>query len=118
MNSITILAFIFGFFSSIAFAEDVVFPISSIRVLTENVDRYYDKTNSAIATIICKEEASQAMIVDARVPALDGKIFYFPNLAVCNESRTKARQVISRCSPELIVNTQTLLAKISIDKCQ
>lgn len=107
------------FLSAFALANETSFPIRTIRVLTENVDRYYAEANNPFATLICKSgEAAQVMIVDSRYPQLDGHNFNFSSYEECQQSRMRARQAVSHCTPELVVNSATKGAKIRFDDCR
>lgn len=92
--------------------------VYSSRSITSHVDRFYDKSQSAFATIFCREDAAQVMIVDSRMTDLDGKNFYFNSLEECNRARSDARLQSSRCQVTLIVDLKSEEAKVRVSKCR
>lgn len=92
--------------------------VSSSRSITSHVDRFYDKEQNAFATIFCREDAAQVMIVDSRMRDLDGKNFYFSSLEDCDKARSDARLQSARCQVILSVDLKSEAAKVRVQQCR
>lgn len=87
------------------------------KQITQYVDRFYGKDGNAFATVFCKGEAKEAMLVDGRLGDLDGRNFYFNSVAECNQGRLQAREMANECVINLVVDTTTEGAAVTV-KCK
>ncbi|AHI05558.1 hypothetical protein BDW_05250 [Bdellovibrio bacteriovorus W] len=111
--------FLFMFFAaSVSEAAPQTMRIHSSRSITSHVDRFYDKVQNAFATIFCREDAAQVMIVDSRMTDLDGKNFYFSSEDECNKARSDARMQSARCQVTLSVDLKSQKAKVKVEQCR
>ncbi len=51
-----------------SFARQVSFQIHTAKKITPDVDRFYEKDGNAFATVFCRSDVQQVMIVDSRLP--------------------------------------------------
>ncbi|MNK80906.1 hypothetical protein D3C87_1006390 [compost metagenome] len=106
------------FLSLQAQAAPRAFQIFSSKQITAHVDRFYDKDRSAFATIFCRGDAAEVMIVDGRISDLDGKTFFFRSLEACEGARQVARQRSGSCVTQLVVDTAGMSAKVLVSRCK
>jgi hypothetical protein len=91
------------------------FRIANAKTLTEHVDRLFDAHNLSFATVICKSDAAQVMILGGK---FDGKIFYFDSFDYCKDAKAKIHDLSKRCPVDLVVNTVSLKASLDLSKCK
>lgn len=86
------------------------------KQITQYVDRFYGKDGNAFATVFCKGEAREVMLVDGRLGELDGRNFFFKSVAECDQGRLQAREMARECVINLVVDTAGDSAKVTV-KC-
>lgn len=111
-----LLAFLTLSLSSLAFASERSFQVYTSKKITADVDRFYGRDGNAFATIFCRSDAQQVMMVDSRMRDLDGKNFYFSSLQACNNARAQSRKAPG-CKAELVINTETMAASFRLSNC-
>lgn len=97
-----------------ALATEKVFRIFSSKQITPRVDRFYGQDGNAFATMFCAPESPQVMIVDSRLPDLDGKTFYFSDLSACEDLQRVARSLKPSSVVELILTLESQGARSHI----
>jgi hypothetical protein len=80
--------------------------------LPSHVVRFEGQDGNAFATVFCKEEENiaQVMMVDSRIPELDGKVFMFSSVQAC----LKAQHISGRCPPLLIIDQEDNSARTEV----
>lgn len=106
------------FFAFQAQAAQKSFRIFDSKQITSQVDRFYGQDGSAFATVFCNPEAAQVMMVDSRIPELDGKTFFFGSLQNCEEARKKARKANSECVVGLTIDVTSQAARVDVGACK
>lgn len=112
------MLFLILFSVTVAHAAPREIRIYTSRSITSHVDRFYDKDQNAFATIFCRDDAAQVMIVDSRMRDLDGKNFFFNSLDECNQARSDARFQSSRCNVALSVDLKSEEAQVKVQQCR
>ncbi|NUN05773.1 MAG: hypothetical protein HUU57_08425 [Bdellovibrio sp.] len=100
------------------FAGEKQFQVFSSKSITPGVERFYGKDGTAFANIFCNSEAKIVMIVDSRLPDLDGKNFQFTSFQDCIDAREQSRSQAGKCKAELIINTDNQSARFQVTNCQ
>lgn len=118
------LLFIAGLIqTSVAFAANGVASVQSFRVysfksLTPHVDRLFHADGGAFADVFCREDAAEAMFVDSRIPALDGKVFRFESVQACEDAKATIHRTYRKCTTELQLNTALMSATVQASRCR
>ncbi len=99
-----------------AYGSERSFQVHTSKKITPDVERFYGRDGNAFATVFCRADAQQVMMVDSRMRDLDGKTFYFASLQACLDAKTQARRAPG-CKVELVINTQTLAAGSRVLSC-
>lgn len=93
------------------------FRVFATKQITPAVERFYGRDGSAFATIFCSPEAAQAMMVDSRLPDLDGKTFFFSSLQECEQARLQARELSRKCAVDLVISVDNKIAQVRVGGC-
>ncbi|MBC7419958.1 MAG: hypothetical protein H7328_04450 [Bdellovibrio sp.] len=101
-----------------ASAAERLFQVFSVKQITPLVDRYYGQDGNAFATLFCSGTSAEAMFVDSRLPDLDGKVFHFASLDACNDSRVQVRESYRKCKAELVIDQNTVGARVNLSHCK
>lgn len=101
-----------------AFAGELAFQVYHTKTITPDVERFYGQDQNPFATMFCKADAKQVMMVDARMRDLDGKTFHFATLKDCTDARAQARSSAKKCKAELVINTDTQSARFQLSNCK
>jgi hypothetical protein len=95
-----------------------VFRVYSFKSLTPHVDRLFHADGGAFADMFCREDAAEAMFVDSRVPALDGKVFRFESVQACEDAKVTIHRTYRKCVTELQLNTVSMSATVQVSHCR
>ncbi len=106
------------FFAFQVQAAQKSFRIFDSKQITAQVDRFYGQDGSAFATVFCNPEAAQVMMVDSRMPELDGKTFFFGSLPNCEQARNKARKATGECVVGLTIDLASQAARVDVGACK
>lgn len=93
------------------------FRVFASKNVTPHVDRFLGQDQNAFATIFCRTDVFQVMMVDSRLQDLDGKVFNFDSQDSCERARVRARMASISCDVKLIINTQTMTAATNTKNC-
>ncbi len=113
--SLAILTIVFSFQAQ---ATQKSFRIFDSKQITSHVDRFYGQDGSAFATVFCNPEAAQVMMVDSRMPELDGKTFFFGSLENCEQARKQARKGSNECVVGLTIDLTSQAARVDVGACK
>ena len=109
---------IFGLIVSLhAHSAERAFRVFATKQITPAVERFYGRDGSAFATVFCSQDAMQAMMVDSRIPELDGKTFFFSSFQECQEARLQARELSGKCAVDLIISLEQKAAQVRVSGC-
>lgn len=109
---------ILGLFVSLnGHSAERAFRIFTTKQITPAVERFYGRDGSAFATVFCSHEAVQAMMVDSRIPELDGKSFLFSSFEECEQARVQAREFSRKCAVDLVISLENKTAQVRIGGC-
>ena len=106
-------------FSLTGHANITTYEIHGVKFLTPSVDRLFNQKNISFANMFCQENAvenaSLVLVIDSG--ALDGKSFYFPSVASCNEARKLVKDNHKKCKVSLKLNSADQSAQVTVGNC-
>lgn len=117
MNFIIFLMLVLN--SLVAWSKVTTYEVKSVKSLTPFVDRLYNSQNISFANIFCQENKAEnaALVLVIDGSPLDGKIFFFPSVAACNESRALVQEKHKNCSVSLVLNSDDQSAQVHVGNC-
>lgn len=102
-----------------AWSQVITYEVRGVKSLTPSVDRLFNSQNHSFANIFCQENPAEsaALVLVIDGSSIDGKVFKFPDVGVCNQARSLIMENHKKCPVALLLNSDGQTAQVVVGNC-